>query len=427
MKKEILASALLGSLLLSGCTSSSELNKPGDAEAKTSINYENVRNTQYDKAKMDEDYIRFAFNLYNKSQAESDGNMMISPASIMFALDLTAAGANGETLDQIMALYNGEKDPETQLAFARDWMNRINNSEDVDFSVANSFWINEDKLGNNVNSEYLKFIEESYRAEITTLPFDGNTPDKINKWIDKSTKGMIKKAIDTLNPSTSDVLVNAICFEGKWWDPYEEFQIKPGMFNSGNGEQEVNYLISNEYTYLESDSMTGFMKYYDGGEYAFLAMLPKDENTNISDFAAGLGSDEYIKFWNSRTREYDVRTKIPEFTSEYNIDLVGILQSMGMTTAFDPNNADFKGMADLGDKNIFVSDIFHKSFVQVDRNGTKAAAVTVVTKDVATAMEDEPEYKVVYLDRPFAYAIVDAESGSPIFIGTVDSVKTPEV
>jgi len=421
MKKKLIAAGLLGAMFLTGCVKNTE---PKNVKATTNIDYSKVDTEKYDEKKLQEEYIKFAFNVYNKCAENSDNSMMISPASVMFALDMCAAGANDETLTQIMALYSGESSVESQFAFTSDWINSINNEEGVTLTTANSFWMNSSVLGDYINHDYVNFIDNKFKAEAKALEFNKDAEDKMNSWIDKNTNGMIKKVVSDLDKKQAAVLINTIAFEGSWETPYEEYQIEKDTFKGSNGNTEVNMLSDNVHYYYESDNMTGFIRYYEGNKYAFLVMLPKDEQADANKFASTLTSDEYLKFWNSRSTDYTVRTKLPEFKSEYETEMNDILKSLGMQDAFDEYNANFKGMADLGDDgNIYVSKVIHKSYIELDRNGTKAAAATVVYMANATAIGEEPKYKEVYCDRPFAYAIVDTTTGMPLFIGTVNNVE----
>ena len=215
-------------------------------------------------------------------------------------------------------------------------------------------------------------------------------------------------------------LANAICFEGKWEKEYEEYQVNTGKFTKADGStQDVMFLSDATSTYFETDKATGFMKAYKGGEYAFLAILPKDDSISANAFAKDFTAEDYEKFIKSASNEWDVYSKMPEFKSDFELTMNDTLKKLGAGDVFDENKADLSGIAGVpGD--LYVSKVIHKTHIEVDRTGTKASAVTVVTNEVACA--EPPETKTVNCDRPFVYAIVDVKTMSPVFIGTVNEV-----
>ena len=233
---------------------------------------------------------------------------------------------------------------------------------------------------------------------------------------------MIPTVIQDLDPLAAAVLVNALAFEGEWAEPYEDYQVHENDFTNANGESEdAVYLAETGDTYFESDKAVGFTKPYYGNEYAFLAILPK-EKISANDFMAEFTADDYRKFYDSKTDKWDVRTIIPKFSYDYEYLMNDTLKEMGADDAFSPDDADFSNIAELKDENLYISKVIHKTHIELDQYGTKAAAATVVEMDMAMAVADPVEYKEVYLDRPFAYAIIDLETGVPVFIGTVNSL-----
>lgn len=364
-------------------------------------------------------YEDYAIELWKRSAAEEE-NFMVSPASVMFAMDMVALGAKGETLSEITEVFSPGQTIEESLTFAHSWMEDINGSEGVDFSVANSVWIEEELLGDEVKDDYLANAEEFFDATATVLPFDLDAIGQINDWVDENTNGMIPEIMrDFPSEDTVMVLINAIAFEGEWAEQYEEHQIDEGEFQNADGsESTVEMLSSTESTYFETEDAVGVMKYYEGYEYAFLAILP-EEGMSADEYVEQMTGESYREFWESRTTEYDVQTQIPCFSYEYGVDMTGILQDMGVETAFDSLTADLTGIAEGPEIQLYLSQVLHKTFIELDENGTRAAAVTVITVDNCAAVMPV-ERKEVILDRPFVYAIVDAENGLPVFIGTVN-------
>ena len=149
-----------------------------------------------------------------------------------------------------------------------------------------------------------------------------------------------------------------------------------------------------------------------------MTILPEDENVDINEFIANLTPEEYWEFWNSQDDSMEVYTVMPEFKSEYDIHLPAILSDMGMKDAFSDTDADFSNMTK---KDVYISDVIHKTYIEVDRKGTKAAAATAVVMTEKCIAEPDPA-RYVTCDRPYAYAIVDKDTGLPVFLGTVETV-----
>ena len=424
--KKLTALTLASILLLSGCQSTTKRDdnrhNNADIEFNTTINYDELEQCSYDENDFNSDYNDYTFRLMAQVLESEDRNVnvMISPASIMFAMDLAAAGSNGDTLTQITNLFSEGADPMEQQAFAAYMMERINSSEDVIFNTANSVWTNESRIA-CLNSEYQDYIEEYFDAEAYSQPFSDSTVNQINSWIDEHTNGMIDHVLDQLEPEAAAVLVNTIAFEGAWYEAYEDYQVQPMTFTTADGDEiDVDMLCDSTSVYYETDEATGFIRYYEGGQYAMLVMLPTDESISANEFLSDFTVDDYNDFVASRTAEYDVYTRMPEFESDYDITLNDVLENLGVEDAFDEDNADFTGIGAVNNNtNLYIGSVLHKTHIEIDRDGTRAAAATVIVMDAAMACEITPApIREVYCDRPFAYAIVDTETMNPIFFGT---------
>ena len=424
MKKKIITAVLLATMLLSGCTGSNVTLTDSEPPAKTTvktefkpINYSALSNEQYDEKAMEEEYMKFVFEFFSKTAEKSEtGTMMVSPASMMFALDLAAAGAGGDTLKQIADVVGNGEDPEKTLKFASDLMKKINSSEGVDFKAANAEWFNNGKFPDSVKKEYQDYVKEMYGAEVNFSEFNDKTLKEINDWTSDHTNKMIPEIIKEFNPTDAAVLVNAMAFDGKWEKAYEE---SPDVvFHGSEGDKKTTFLYGSENTYFENEESIGFRKNYEGGQYSFIAMLPKDSDVKIKDFVSNLTYDKYKEFINS-AEDIEVRTRMPAFKSEYEVIPVEILKDLGIKDAFDPEKADFRGIAD---NSLYIQKIIHKTAVEVSKDGTKAAAATAITMTLGSVITVPEEFKTVYVDRPFVYAIVDNATDMPVFIGSVENV-----
>ncbi len=367
-------------------------------------------------------YLNTSFEILRRNM-NNNQNVMISPASIMIALSMAEAGANGQTREQMAALWGGQSDIDGQLSYAADILDRLNSSNGVSMHAADSMWINDEMLSGIIRQEYVDFVRDNYDAEVSYLEFDDAAVRRINSWVDDNTDGMIDKIIDGFEPQTAMVLINAIAFDGSWETQYEDYQVRQGTFHNADGSNSTAQMLNGtENIYLENDKATGFVKYYEGGEYAFVVMLPNDPSQSADDLLNDFTGDDFDEFLNSQTHEYEVFTTMPEFEYDWGKSIKETLIDMGMTDAFDYSEADLTGIADFDDdRTLYIGDVIHKTHIEVDATGTRAAAVTAVTLDVAGAIMEE-NIKYVTCDRPFAYAIVDMTNNTPVFIGSVNEV-----
>ena len=213
-------------------------------------------------------------------------------------------------------------------------------------------------------------------------------------------------------------LVNALAFDGRWETPYREYQVRAGTFTREDGTvREAELMYSTEDWYLSDGKAQGFLKYYEGCDYAFAALLPP-EGVPLADYIASLDGQKLARVLDGAGRE-EVQAAIPKFEMAYSAELSRALQDMGMTDAFAPSAADFSAMGRSERGPLFITQVLHRTFLSVDEEGTRAAAATAV----ATGDSGEPvEPKKVYLDRPFLCLLLDCGTGLPLFLGAVTDV-----
>lgn len=362
----------------------------------------------------------FAVKLFQNSAKEKGENTLVSPLSVMVALAMTANGAEGETLSQMEKVLGGALSIDQLNEYLHTYVENLPSEEKAAFHLANSIWVDEPEI--SVREAFLQKNADYYGAAVFSERFNGNeTRDQINAWVEENTHGMIKDILNEVPSSAVIFLVNALAFEAEWAIPFDEHAIREGNFTAASGETlRVDMMYSEENVYFEDKNTTGFAKHYASG-YTFVALLP-DEDLSIEEYVAGLTGEKLGKLLSSPTYT-DVNIKMPKFEYEYDISLNDVLETMGMTDAFDPAAADFSEMGESANGNIFVSRVIHKTFITVDNLGTKAGAATVVQMDAESAVINPVKPKTVYLDRPFVYMIVDNETKLPIFIGTVTSFE----
>ncbi|MBO4651562.1 MAG: serpin family protein [Clostridiales bacterium] len=428
--KKLLALILSSCMILpmAACAKKSQktsnINTAGDHPSDQTAIFE-LTNAQLPNNSVSEDelkkaYSKFVFGVLQRCLANAHGsNVLISSDSILFALDLAASGANGETLDQMLQTMMPGVPNEQGFQFAVDRMDDLSGDQ---LKIANSAWINS-KYNDTVYKDYYSSVQDNFDAEVQSIKFDNDATKTINKWVSDKTDGMIKELIDSVDSRELMILINAICFDAKWEEPYKENNVDDGCFYETDGsEHTVTFLKGSQEDadYLECDSASGFLKEYKGGKYAFLTILPNDAEIDINEFMQDFTPDEYWDLWESRDSNVQLVYRFPEFKAEYATSLAGTLRDMGMEDAFS-RNADFSNMTSEA---VLIDEVIHKTYIEVNAQGTRAAAATAVEIKTHSASIADPfeEIKYVICDRPFAYAIVDTDTGLPVFLGTVETV-----
>ena len=361
----------------------------------------------------------FAVRLLRTSTADG-GEVLLSPLSIICALAMTMNGAEGETLAEMESALGLSKDELNTYLYT--YLSRRPENERYKISVANSIWFTDDERF-SVNKSFLQSNANYYSAEIYKTPFNRSTLNDINRWVNDETDGMIPKILKSIPEEAVMYLVNALAFEATWESTYEEDQVRNGTFTTEDGTTEnVKMMYDEAYSYLEDEYATGFIRYYKQKRYAFVAMLP-NEGVSVAEYIGTLDGESLHEMLSNPSRE-TVKTAIPKFDGEYAAELSGLLKSLGMTSAFDPDFAEFGGIGSYDvDGNIYISTVLHKTFISVSERGTRAGAATSVGMAGNAAGAPPREPKKVYLDRPFVYMLIDCETNTPFFIGTTMSVK----
>lgn len=354
-------------------------------------------------------YTDFSAELFQRSF--NGENTAVSPLSMMFALGIVANGAKGDTAEEYARLFGGIS-AEDMNEYLYSYAAELENEEIQHLTSANSLWLNE-SLEFDVKREFLQSTVDYYAADVFKGAFSQNTVNEINNWCLKKTDGMIENFIEKLSPDTAALIVNAICFQAAWDREYSDRAVSNGIFTSQNGDvRNATMLSSNEDVYLESSLATGFMKNYEGGRYAFAAILP-NEGVTVSELAESLNGDEIRKILTSASEDETVGVSIPEFAYEFKRDMTDVLSDMGLSAAFS-NGADYSRIT--SDVPFYVDGALHMTRIELSREGTRAAAASVIEHRAGIVT------KSVELNRPFVYMIVDCENNLPVIIGAVTDI-----
>jgi len=396
---------------------SSEISKLSEYKEKLP-SAENIAKTEI----TDEVVSKFAdFSVELFKKCVSDEDMLISPMSVLYALGMTANGSNGKTQDEMLEVLSMGMSMEEMNAYLKSYMDNLFDDEKQTVKMANSIWYNSENDRISVKNGFLQDVSNYYESEIYKLPFDDNALEFINNWVYTNTDKMIDKALNKMDKDSFMYLINALVFDAKWKEPFEDYQVEKDVFYAIDGSEKTSdFMKTVEDDYLENENAIGFIKFYEKWNYAFVAMQPKDETMTVEQLFSDMTGDKYIKFLTPKENT-EVQIKMPKFEYDSNFEMSEILQEMGIKLAFD-TDADFSNMADSVNP-IYINRVIHKTHIENTEYGTKAAAVTIVEMNETTCMPDEKELKEVNLNRPFVYMIIDTKTNLPLFIGSVQTMK----
>ena len=357
------------------------------------------------------------------------GNTLVSPDSVLTALAMLENGANGQTLTQMEDTFAPGMSAQEFNANLSAMNKRLSKNGKPIYTVANSIWSREGLM--SVSRDFLQTNLNYHNAEFYEAPFDGQTVNDMNHWVYNNTRNMINRIIDNLSTEDRMVLINAISFEGNWVEPFVNID-NNGEFTKEDGQtQTVKMMRSTDYyRYLQLNGGKGFAKPYvcnkTGGAISFVGLLPP-EGMDVDTYLNSLTGTSFVEAWKASARKEDqapvrVDVKLPKFSYDYGTSMEGILSDMGMPDAFT-GAADFSRLIapDSPTQSIMVDRVLHKTHIELDEKGTKAAAVTAVIAKAGAIIHEAPPVEV-HLTRPFVYALVDEQTGIPLFIGVVRSI-----
>jgi serpin B len=364
----------------------------------------------------------FALDLYARLKS-TEGNIFFSPFSLSSALSMTYAGAREETADQMAEVMHFSL-PQPQLHKTFSELSTDLNApkeKGYELAVANRLW---GQKGFSFLEDFLATTKKYYGAELAQVDFAKDTEGArktINEWVEKQTKDKIKNLIPKgiLNQFSRLVLTNAIYFKGKCADQFEKKLTKPAPFYVEK-DKEIEATLMNrtgDYEYMENDSLQALELAYTGDELSMVVVLPKKKD-GLAELESEL-TPKMIADCLGKLSGRKVSVFLPRFKTTSTFNLSEVLQAMGMKDAFDPNTADFSGMT--GSKDLCIGAVLHKAFVDVNEEGTEAAAATAVTMDLTAAMPTKPV--VFRADHPFLFLIRHKPSGSILFLGRILNPK----
>jgi serpin B len=363
---------------------------------------------------------QFAVDLYKKLAAEKQGqNLFLSPYSISTALAMTSAGARGDTATEMeKTLHFPIAQDRLHPAFA-GLVGRLQaNKKDQGYqlSVANALW---GQKGYPWLKGFLTTTHANYDAGLRELDFAQTEAARktINGWVEEKTRDKIKDLIPAgiLDRNTKLVLTNAIYFKGDWLVDFDKKATKEEPF-LGAGKAELKAPLMHRtahFGYLEGDGFQALELLYKGKDLAMVVLLPNKAD-GLVDLEKSLTADK-LAAWLEKLQPAEVVVSLPKFQLTDQFQLCATLAALGMPAAFDPAKADFSGMD--GERNLYIGDVIHKTFVDVNEAGTEAAAATAVVMKPGMARIDPRPNPVFRADHPFLFLVRDRQTGSVLFLG----------
>jgi serpin B len=346
-----------------------------------------------------------------------ENNILISPTSVAIALTFAYNGAGGTTADEMADLLGIQDVPLKEIDAAIEDLRQAFQTLDpkVELCSANALWV---RKGVNLNSTFVKNGKTFFKASAETLDFlDPKSPATINHWVSDETKGKIKSIIDTLDKSGVLVLTNAVYFKATWTKPFPaEATVKNGQFKLLSGKLLKIPMMCDigQFQYAQEAGLQILRLPYGNGHVAMYVLLP-GVNDDFAKFVSTLTSSKFQALIDKLSYKRGT-IRMPKFSIGYSADLSRSLISLGMKSAFDPERADFSGMADLN-MPLFIGQILHKAVMNVNESGTEAAAATAIAMMGCSFNPEKPF--TMNIDHPFVIVIHDSTTGEILFLGTV--------
>jgi serpin B len=428
MNRKIIGLLLLAGLITIGCIAAgcTDMPQTTSGQADPPAGQETPAQDSEGVGNVSAGNNRFAFDLYRQIAGDPGSagkNIFFSPYSISSALAIAYEGARGATGDEIGSVLHLPQN-ETLRRAGFDGLDAVLNNGDENYTLrtANALWAEETY---SFRPDYVDTAARWYSANVTNLDFANDAEasrQTINRWVEEKTEDKIRDLLPagSIDAMTRLVITNAVYFKGTWvkqFDPAEtteeEFRVAPGEtvrvpMMHRTDEDAI-------YGYAETGTLQVLRMPYahaDGTELSMLVLLPREDNLTAAEEALDPGTLTEIR--DSMT-DRRVRVIFPKFTLETEYSLSPVLAAMGMPTAFS-GDADFAGMD--GTDRLFISEVFHKAFVDVNEEGTEAAAATGVVMNIKSAPGGDTT-PVFRADHPFVFLIVEEDSGTVLFAGRV--------
>ena len=368
----------------------------------------------------------FGLDLLRGTRDQTGEPALVSPLSAALALSMAANGADGDTLEQLEAVLSG--------GAGLDMLNALCQALTADYeslggstecSIANSLWADPEGM---VREDFIGRCGGIFDAQVIQAQLsDQAIVPALNGWVSDHTGGMIPEIVsEPFSEDAAALLVNALYLKNTWAAEFDPNQTMERTFTHGGGaEEQMDFLrhFDRELPYLETADSVGALLPYDDGRLSFFALMPAEEGADFGTWLAGLDGvalGQLVR--DSRDRaDFFLRLSLPKFEAEWKGELKDVLTALGLELAFDDTGlADFSLLGD-NPYGYYLSQVIHATKLEVNEEGTKAAAATVVEASGGSAAPmEEPQGIELDFDRPFLYGIVDLDTGVPLFFGTFE-------
>jgi serine protease inhibitor len=361
---------------------------------------------------------QLGFDLLPEVGADKDGNVFISPTSLILALSMAYNGTDGVTKEEMARVFHSEGIEASELNKANASLMSMlqSHSKHGRLQVANSIWLNQRF---HFKEEFAQNNRDYFNAKVQGMdPTDKESPKMMNDWVKKATGGKIKGIVDSpMDPNFVAMLINAIYFKGDWQYPFDKelTEKRPFHLDDGTTKELPLMTLHEKLDYMENENFQAAILPYADGKMSMSVFLPK-EGISLKDFERLLTADNWMK-WKSEFSEKAGTVLLPKFQLEYGVILNDALKTLGMTTAFDEGANFTKMIKEKGP--VWISEVKQKTFIDVNEKGTEAAAATSVGLKTSSMPAGEPFHMEV--NRPFFIAITDNVTGALLFMGAVSN------
>ena len=417
MKKLFFYAGLLSLLVAAGCTLNGDEPKPEPPiiDPPMRVELKKAEKVARDNA--------FTFDLLRAVRKHTtDANVFISPLSVSMALNMTLNGAVGATADEIRAALREWGYSTADInAYCRELREALLRADPkTTIGIANAIWY---RQGATVKAPFIEANRTYYDAEVQALDFSSPTVvGTINGWCAQKTNNKIKEIVKQVDPTTFMYLINAVYFKGAWTTRFEKKNTHSMIFRRADGSTQTVQMmnIMDTFRYASSDVCDYLEMDYGNHAFSMVIMLPKDGKTT-RDVIAMMDGKKWADAIQSLTLK-EIHVLLPRFKAECEYPMhEHILPDMGMKLPFNPMLADLSGIADISAfGRLFISSVIHKTFVQVDEEGTEAAGITLV------GIENSVKSSFFMVDRPFLFAIREKSTGVILFIGEIGEIGRTE-
>ena len=354
----------------------------------------------------------FAFGLF-QDIVSNDGSdiVFLSPLSASLALSMTANGASETTRQEMLSVLGFDCSIKEVNEYNRSVMDLFASEPDgVELNAANSIWVSD---AFPLKGRFCRTVRKNYDAMVTNLDFsDPASPSVINRWCADNTAGRIDKMIEAIDPATQLYLLNALYFKGLWTTPFDTALTREDIFHGDNNDSQVKFMYNKAYFpyYIGPEGSMVELPYGDDRNFVMDVIIPPD-GLSADEFVIGLDSESLSRL-SSGLQTDEIRLMLPSFKAEYDVSLNAALQRLGMKEAFT-SSADF---SDMSKEPLMISEVRQKTFIEVNEEGSEAAAITSVSMMRASLGPEPVRFTV---DRPFVFLIRERTSGTVLFMGLV--------